>query len=120
MKFSIVTPTLNAAEFLPQTARSILSQQGPFELQWIVVDGGSTDATEEIVRALAASDSRIMFMSEAGGQSSAINKGFTAADGDLLAWLNSDDLYAPSALSAVADAGPALLRPGPDGRRRNP
>ncbi len=105
VKFSIVTPSFNAARFLRRTAESILSQPGPFDLQWIVVDGHSTDGTADLLRDLAARDERVVWASEAdGGQSHAINKGMAMADGDVLAWLNADDTYAPGALAAVADA----------------
>ncbi|HEV7298070.1 MAG TPA: glycosyltransferase family 2 protein [Tepidisphaeraceae bacterium] len=103
MKISIVTPTLSGLPLLRQTAESILSQAGDFDLQWIVVDGGSTDGTVEWLSSL--NDLRMTFTSERDkGQSDAINKGLAAADGDVVAWLNCDDLYVPGALAAVAGA----------------
>lgn len=103
MRLSIITPSFNQAEYLPATARSILSQAGDFELQWIVIDGGSTDGTTDLLQSLG--DPRLLWVSEADrGQAHAINKGLARADGDIVAWLNSDDLYAPGTLSAVAEA----------------
>jgi glycosyltransferase involved in cell wall biosynthesis len=103
VKISIVTPSYNQCPFLRRTMDSILSQTGPFDLEWVVVDGGSTDGTLDLLR--AASDPRLRWTSGPdSGQSHAINKGLDAISGDVVAWLNSDDLYAPGALAAVADA----------------
>ena len=103
MKLSIVTPSFNGLRFLDAAARSILSQTGDFELEWIVVDGGSTDGTVDFLRGL--SDPRVRWLSEPDrGQSHAINKGLAMTTGDVVAWLNTDDVYAPGALAAVADA----------------
>jgi glycosyltransferase involved in cell wall biosynthesis len=103
MKLSIVTPSFNGLRFLDRTARSILSQSGDFELEWIVVDGGSTDGTLDFLRNL--NDPRLHWVSEGDrGQSHAINKGLTMAGGDVVAWLNTDDVYTPGALDAVARA----------------
>ncbi len=103
MRISIVTPSFNQATYLPRTARSVLSQTGNFELQWIVIDGASTDGTLDLLRAI--DDPRLTWRSEADrGQGHAINKGLQMAGGDIVAWLNSDDLYAPGALASVANA----------------
>ena len=104
MKLSIVTPSFNGRRFLEETSRSILSQQGDFDLEWVVVDGGSTDGTLDLLRTFDH-DPRVRWVSEPDrGQSHAINKGLALARGDVVAWLNTDDLYTPGALSAVADA----------------
>jgi glycosyltransferase involved in cell wall biosynthesis len=104
MKISVVTPCLNQHSFLTRTARSILSQQGSFELEWIVVDGGSTDATFAFLKDTAAVDPRLRFSSQPDrGQADALNRGFAQASGDVVAWLNSDDLYVPGALAQVAE-----------------
>jgi glycosyltransferase involved in cell wall biosynthesis len=101
VKISIVTPTLNGLPLLRETAESILSQKGDFDLQWIVIDGGSTDGTLDWLASL--NDPRLKWVSEKDeGQADAINKGFSLADGDVVAWLNCDDLYPPGALAAVA------------------
>jgi glycosyltransferase involved in cell wall biosynthesis len=105
MRISIVTPSFNLCGYLRRTAESILSQQGPFEIEWIVMDGGSTDGSVDLLRTLAAWDPRVCFTSEPDrGQSDAINKGLARATGDVAAWLNADDLYAPGALAAVTEA----------------
>jgi glycosyltransferase involved in cell wall biosynthesis len=104
VKLSIVTPSFNGRRYLEETSRSILSQAGDFDLEWIVVDGGSTDGTVEFLRSLG-SEPRVRWISENDrGQSDAINKGLATAAGDVVAWLNTDDLYTPGALAAVADA----------------
>jgi glycosyltransferase involved in cell wall biosynthesis len=100
MKFTIVTPSLNQGKFIRRTIESVLAQRGDFELEYLVEDGGSTDETLAILREY---EGRLRHVSERDqGQSDAINKGFRKATGDVLAWLNADDAYAPGALAAVA------------------
>ncbi len=101
MKISIITPSLNQGEFIERTIQSVLSQKGDFELDYIIVDGGSTDGTLDIVRRYE--DRLTLISGRDRGQSDAINKGFGMASGDILAWLNSDDTYEPRALSEVAE-----------------
>jgi glycosyltransferase involved in cell wall biosynthesis len=101
--FSILTPSLNGATYFQQTRDSVMSQSGDFNLQWIVIDGGSHDGTIDHLQSI--NDPRVQWISEADhGQSAAINKGLAMARGGIVAWLNSDDLYLPGALSEVADA----------------
>ena len=101
MKISVVTPSYNQGRFIERTIRSVLDQAGDFELEYVVVDGGSNDKTLDILRSFG---SRLKWKSEPDkGQSDAINKGFRQAGGDILAWLNSDDTYEQGALAAVAD-----------------
>ena len=105
---SIVTPSLNQGEFIRATIESVLSQDYP-NLEYIIMDGGSTDATAAIATEYS---SRLRFISEKdNGQSDAINKGFKMARGETLAWINSDDLLLPGAVNyavaALAQAGRA-------------
>lgn len=99
---SIVTPSLNQASFIEQAIQSVLSAGYP-NLEYIIVDGGSTDGSVEIIRRY--SDRLAWWVSESdGGQSEAINKGFGHATGVIGSWVCADDLLLPGALSAVADA----------------
>lgn len=100
MKVSVVTPSFNQGAFIERTIESVVSQQGDFELDYLVVDGGSTDGTLAILRRYQG---RLRWVSEKDqGQSDAINKGFRLTSGEVVAWLNSDDTYAPGALDLVA------------------
>jgi len=97
---SIVVPTLNQARYIEQTLASITGQNWPL-LELIVIDGGSTDGTREIVERYPVTH----FVSEPDrGQADAINKGMRLAKGDILAWLNSDDYYLPLAFARAAAA----------------
>jgi glycosyltransferase involved in cell wall biosynthesis len=97
---SIVTPSYNQGHFIRATIESVLNQNYP-NVEYIIMDGGSTDETASVVRDYA---SRLTFVSEKDrGQSHAINKGFRMARGSILAWLNSDDLYLPGSIRAAVD-----------------
>ena len=99
-RISVVTPSLNQGSFIEQTLRSVLDQGYP-DLEYIVIDDGSSPETLEILRAY---ESRLAgWVSEPDrGQADAINKGFRLATGEIAAYLNSDDLYEPGVLFRVA------------------
>jgi len=103
MKISIITPNFNGERFLEQTVRSVLAQrQDGVDLEYIVMDGGSTDASLAILEQFGGQIDRVVSEPDCG-PASAINKGFALASGDIIAWLNADDLYHPGTLWRVLD-----------------
>ena len=97
---TVVTPSLNQAQFLGKTLDSVLAQEYP-RLDFVVMDGGSTDGSLDI---LVAYENRIRYFSETDrGQSEAINNGWRRSQGEIIAWLNSDDILYPGALNVVGE-----------------
>lgn len=103
MKISVVTAVYNGRKYIRDTIESVLAQQGDFELEYLIRDGGSTDGTVEIIREYA-SDPRLSWVSQPDrGPQDAINAGMAAATGEIGCWLNADDLYEPGALQKVSE-----------------
>lgn len=104
----MITPSLNQATFIERTIQSVISQQGDFDLEYLVFDGASTDGTLEI---LSRYEDRLMLRTgKDDGQADAVNKGLATASGDILAWVNSDDVLLPGAIAEVV----AAFRDRPD------
>ncbi|BFM39492.1 glycosyltransferase family 2 protein [Synechocystis sp. LKSZ1] len=107
-KISIVTPSFNQGEFLEETIFSVLSQNYP-NLEYVIIDGGSTDNSIDIIRKYQ--DHLTYWISEPDrGQYDAINKGFAQTTGEIMAWINSDDKYTPWAFNVIAQVFKSLLQ----------
>lgn len=102
MKFSILTPSYGYGRFMSDCVKSVL-MQGKVDIEHIVMDGGSTDETVEILESLSK-DPRLRWFSEPDeGQSDALNKAFAKSTGDWIGWLNADEFYLPDTLARVVD-----------------
>jgi len=113
-RFSIVTPSYNQAAFIGETIESVISQAGEFEIEYFVMDGGSTDGSIEIIKKyadlVAAGEWPLQCVGismkwcsqKDNGQSDAINQGMLQATGNIVSYINSDDLYYPGAFARVA------------------
>lgn len=114
-KISIITPSYNQGEFLAATIESVISQTGNFSIDYLIMDGGSTDNSVEIIReyesllqrrAWPVTCNSITFRwysRKDNGQADAVNNGFDLATGDFLGWLNSDDTYLPGAFTRIIE-----------------
>lgn len=102
MKLSVITPSFNQGEFIERTVQSVLTQtHSSYELEYIVMDGGSTDQTVDVLKQYA---DQLTWTSEPDkGQAHAVNKGLQVARGDIIGWLNSDDLYYSGTLKKIVD-----------------
>jgi len=100
MKVSIVTPSYQQGQFIERTLQSVASQTAPgFEIEHVVFDGGSTDNTVEILKGFSPA---VRWESKRdNGQTDAVNQGIRATDGEIIGWLNSDDIYYPGAIARV-------------------
>ncbi len=105
---TIVTPSFNQGNYIEETIQSVITQDYP-NIEYIIVDGGSTDNTISIIQNYEAFISKWISEKD-NGQSDAINKGWRMANGKIVAWLNSDDLYVPGTIQNVVDA----LQANPD------
>lgn len=112
--FSIVTPSYNQGEYIELTINSVLSQEGDFFIEYIIVDGGSNDNSVDIIKKydlflqskeypIKCRGIKLLWSStEDNGQYDAINKGFMRSSGNYMAWINSDDFYFPFAFKTVS------------------
>lgn len=99
---SIITPSLNQGDYIEDTIKSVISQKSEhFQLEYIIIDGGSCDQTTNILQQYH--DQLIWYSEKDQGQSHALNKGLCLAKGEIIGWLNSDDVYHANTLNKIAD-----------------
>jgi glycosyltransferase involved in cell wall biosynthesis len=115
MKFSIITPVLNRPDYLDNTIKSVIRQEGNFEIEYIIQDGGSNNITIDLIKKwetailekkekIHCSGIEFKWYSEPDlGMYDAVAKGFSKSTGDILAWINSDDFYLPGAFATVSE-----------------
>jgi glycosyltransferase involved in cell wall biosynthesis len=104
MKFTIVTPSYNQVAFIPKTISSVLLQQrSGINVEYIIRDSCSTDGTQEILSSYKENLNIKVVVTKDKGQADAINQGWYEGDGEILGWLNSDDIYCENALQYVSD-----------------
>lgn len=103
MKFTVITPSYQSASYLDRCVRSVLSQRsGAVDLEYLILDGGSTDGSLEILAGYGEAITRVISGPDRG-PADAINKGLSLAQGEVIGWLNADDEYLPGTLERVAD-----------------
>jgi glycosyltransferase involved in cell wall biosynthesis len=100
-KISVITPSYNQGQFIEETILSVIGQNYP-DLEYIIIDGASSDATLDVIRKYQKNIDIIISEKDLG-QSNAINKGFKLATGEIICWLNSDDMFTSNALFSIAD-----------------
>lgn len=101
MRFSVITPNYNGELFLESTILSVLKQkENSVDVQYIVVDGDSTDGSHDIIQKYRSAIDKVIIEKDTG-PANAINKGFSAASGDVISWLNADDHYYPAIFQRV-------------------
>lgn len=99
VRISVITPVLNQVRYLEESIFSVLEQKPNFNIEFLVMDGGSTDGTLELLSRYSTHLTVISGRDQ--GQSDALNKGFELACGEIIGWLNADDLYHPGTLEKV-------------------
>jgi glycosyltransferase involved in cell wall biosynthesis len=104
MKLSVITPCFNSEKYISETIESVISQHGGFDLEYIIVDGGSTDGSIEIIKEYSKRYNIILISEFDEGMYNAINKGFCLATGDIFSWINSDDKYETGAFQKIINA----------------
>jgi len=111
MKFSVITPNFNGERFLETTIRSVLEQRkdGVF-LEYIVVDGNSTDGSLDILKRYE-DEIDLLIREDDTGPANALNKGLRNATGEVISWLNSDDIYYPDTLKRLKGAWRRMTQP---------
>ena len=103
MKISVITPNYNGEQFLEETIKSVIAQEDfSVEVEYIIIDGGSTDGSQDIIEKYSSQICTVISEPDRG-PANAINKGLKVASGDILCWLNADDRYYPGALKRVAE-----------------
>jgi len=101
LRISVVTPSFNQRDYVAATLRSVIAQQYP-RLEYVVIDGGSTDGSADVIREHEA-DLAYWVSEPDGGHPQALNKGFAHTSGEIMCWINSSDLYFPWTLATVAE-----------------